>query len=150
MQGRRRRDFGCTVEEPPKISFDPDADRLSCLKYDCPLYPQESCFVPFWDRQPDIEPVLSQKSISTVSPLMFGPNITGEIDGKNGFLFSWWKGSMSGAFSCETANPMTSTGEGGAVSVTKISFSSHDSQSMYGVSSTVQPAALRVFPCIKS
>ena len=78
------------------------------------------------------------------------PNITGKIDGKNGFLFSWWKGSMSGAFSCETANPMTSTGEGGAVSVTKISFSSHDSQSMYGVSSTVQPASLRLLPCIKA
>ena len=77
------------------------------------------------------------------------PNITGEIDGNNGFLFSWWRGSMSGAFSCETANPITSTGEGGTVSVTKISFSSHDSQSMYGVSSTVQPASLRLLPCIK-
>ena len=77
------------------------------------------------------------------------PNITGEIDGNNGFLFSWWRGSMSGAFSCETANPRTSTGEGGTVSVTKISFSSHDSQSMYGVSSTVQPASLRLLPCIK-
>lgn len=78
------------------------------------------------------------------------PNITGEIDGNNGVLFCWWSGSTSGAFSHEEGTPQSPGGEAHPTSVQVLSFSASDSQSIYGRSASVQPASVRVLPCIKS
>ena len=76
---------------------------------------------------------------------MFGPNITGWHKLTNG---GWFRQSTSGgAFSLSNgnqANAPTSASQG-----TQVNFDASDSNDLYGRTSTVQPAALRVLPCIK-
>lgn len=76
---------------------------------------------------------------------MFGPNITGWHKITNAGWYS--KSTSGGAFTLSNgkqANSPTSAYEG-----TQVDFDASGSNDLFGQSSTVQPASLRVMACIK-
>ena len=75
--------------------------------------------------------------------MMFGdsPNITGIVHG------GWSEGSASGAF---FRSAMAANQEGGNAAQGDFGFDASRSSSMYGGSGTVQPASLRLMPCIRT
>lgn len=80
-----------------------------------------------------------------VEPVMFGPNISGTLYLDD--LDSPRKPTLSGAFydtGKRTTDPAGNY-EGGCVA----GLSATRSSSVYGKSQTVQPASLRLIPCIK-
>lgn len=89
--------------------------------------------------------VMSVKAV----PLMFGPNITGSIvpETRNDDTL---QGEFSGAFSQKEDGQQGATGTDYLQGhVYGFAFSAFSSNSIYGASSSVQPPALRVLPCIK-
>ena len=85
----------------------------------------------------------------SVVPVMFGPNITGTFNAQaNNYQNSNWAAKVSGAFVDSKPYP------GAQHAYTQVSgngygFDASSSNATYSKSTTVQPAALRVLPCIK-
>lgn len=82
---------------------------------------------------------------------MFGPNISGGFNANNGVAHGFDNYFFAdGAFSCngstDPARPGNAGGSGGGG---RIEMSASGSSSIYGNVSTVQPASVRVLPCIK-
>ena len=83
--------------------------------------------------------------VDAISPVMFGPNITGGITG-----FDYEKGSgkwVYGAFVTDSTHFGTSAAENYCIA--KVSFQAQRASSIYGSDLTVQPASLRGLACIK-
>ena len=78
-----------------------------------------------------------------VEPVMFGPNITGTFN-----PVSQTGDDPTGAFHRLTGDGMT--GYQIFSGKCRYGFDASGSSSIYGSASTVQPAALRFIPCIKS
>ena len=78
---------------------------------------------------------------------MFGPNISGEVCGKNGQSFSYGL-KASGPFFEGTAG--YSAQDVSHVVAKAIRFDASRNSSVFGKSSSVQPSSLRLLPCIKS
>lgn len=77
------------------------------------------------------------------------PNITGGIGNNN--LIAWWNsGTTSGALSVQTQSTSYVNGNERQTTVSGISFDASKASDMYGRTSTVQPASLRVIACIKT
>lgn len=84
-------------------------------------------------------------------PLMFGPNISGTFNGqqnsKNGN--DGFKTHVSGAF--VDSKPFPGAINQGVMNLgAGFGFDASKSNSTYSKSTTVQPASLRILPCIKS
>ena len=75
-------------------------------------------------------------------PVMFGPNITGRFQAE-----SWNITGRQGAFYIRKKSLGGASGSDGEAH--EVSLDSSYSSSVYGRSSTVQPSALRLIPCIK-
>ena len=81
--------------------------------------------------------------------VMFGPNITGTFNAQaNNYQNSNWAAKVSGAFVDSKPYP------GSQHAYTQVSgngygFDASSSNATYSKSTTVQPAALRLLPCIK-
>ena len=77
------------------------------------------------------------------------PNITGKL--KSGNIVAWWDDSSSseGAFSVETYGVNSLQGQAWQTAVNILHFSASGGNSIYGESSLVQPASVRLLPCIK-
>lgn len=81
--------------------------------------------------------------------MMFGPNITGAFNAQaNNYNNSNWASVVSGAFVDSKPYP------GSQHAYTQVSgngygFDASSSNATYSKSTTVQPAALRLLPCIK-
>lgn len=86
-----------------------------------------------WPLYPTTLPVL---------PVMFGPNITGQFQAE-----SWNITGRQGAFYIRKKSLGGASGSDGEAH--EVSLDSSYSSSVYGRSSTVQPSALRLIPCIK-
>ena len=81
----------------------------------------------------------------TLCPVMFGPNISGKtVD----MVFWDYSGAMSGCF-YQTGDKHDSCGYTGEAYFRKLCLDASRSNGLYGDSSTVQPSALRLLPCIK-
>lgn len=78
-----------------------------------------------------------------IDPVMFGPNITGTVTGLD-YGSGGWTG---GAFNVLKLYPGTTISSESCAG--RSSFMASRSSSVYGKSSTVQPSALRLIPCIK-
>lgn len=80
---------------------------------------------------------------------MFGPNITGTFNAQaNNYQNSNWAAKVSGAFVDSKPYP------GSQHAYTQVSgngygFDASIANAMYAGSSTVQPASIRLLPCIK-
>lgn len=75
-------------------------------------------------------------------PVMFGPNITGQFQAE-----SWNITGRQGAFYIRKKSLGGASGSDGEAH--EVSLDASYSSSVYGRSSTVQPSALRLIPCIK-
>lgn len=118
-----------------------------------PPPPLSSVFPKTSQRAPEPEPSVCQgPPWSLTEPVMFGPNITGNIQRSLDGLFGWWNGSSSGAFSLETKSDSFTDGDTMQNLVNVITFSAARSSSIYGNGNfpTVQPASVRFLPCIKT
>ena len=78
-------------------------------------------------------------------PVMFGPNITGQI---NPVCQHNWTVKPSGAFSYGEARGVT--GGDFFTGNTLFIFNANSSDSIFGRAETVQPASLQLLPCIKT
>ena len=101
------------------------------------------------DFPPESAPLAVKSAQATsnglIDPVMFGPNISGTLYLDD--LDSPRKPTLSGAFydtGKRTTDPAGNY-EGGCVA----GLSATRSSSVYGKSQTVQPASLRLIPCIK-
>ena len=100
------------------------------------------------DFPPESAPLAVKSAQATlnglIAPVMFGrPNITGTVTGLD-FGSGGWTG---GAFNVLKLYPGTTIGSESCSG--QSSFMASRSSSVYGKSSTVQPSALRLIPCIK-
>ena len=97
------------------------------------------------DFPPESAPLAVKSAQATlnglIAPVMFGPNITGELPSVRSY------GTGTGAFyQGETGygySHMSSTGRD------SVAFSAGRSSSLYDEASTVQPSSLRLIHCIK-
>ena len=83
-------------------------------------------------------------------PLMFGPNITGTFNGQQNSKggSDGFKTHVSGAFL--DSNPFPGAINQGVMNLGGgFGFEASKSNATYSKSSTVQPASLRLLPCIK-
>ena len=83
---------------------------------------------------------------------MFGlPNITGSFDANRGFIVDYTTGS-SGAIKSHRVvqQDWSGMGAGGQTTGSGFDFDASWSNSAYGSSAYVQPASIRLIPCIKS
>ena len=87
-----------------------------------------------WPLYPTTLPVL---------PVMFGPNITGQVN-----LCGAWGGVASAGALSKSGSSGAPTG--GAANGTNVYFDASGSRSVYGSSSTVQPSSVRGLFCIKA
>ena len=100
------------------------------------------------EKAPDIEPLHQEKRnplLPSISPVMFGPNITG---GTVDMLFWDYSGAMSGCF-YQKSTKHNHCGDTGSSYFNQLGLDASRSSGLYGDSSTVQPSALRLLPCIK-
>lgn len=79
------------------------------------------------------------------------PNITGEFAFSRGDTYMWKADKLSGAFTPSTSvNGLFTNSVGSASPTTTVKLDASLSNSVYGDSNTVQPAALTLLPCIKA
>ena len=140
MQKSKRTDDGWTVDDAPYFVSEFDAARAMSVMTDEPTF-----VLPFHgveDFPPESAPLAVKSAQATsnglIDPVMFGPNISGTIGA------SWISGD--GAFQ-KTGDGNCS--EGQLWGSNKADFSASRSSAIYSSSSTVQPAAVRSFFCIK-
>lgn len=77
---------------------------------------------------------------------MFGPNITGEVCGKNGQSFSYGLQAIGPFFEGRDGYSAQDVDHVGAKA---IGFDASRNSSVFGKASSVQPSSLRLLPCIK-
>lgn len=87
-----------------------------------------------------------------VLPLMLGdqPNITGELGPALAQNSGTITNLVSGAISIDRSNDGTDWIGGSHWSAKGLAFSASQSNSVYGLSSKVQPQSILVLPCIKT
>ena len=78
---------------------------------------------------------------------MFGPNITGYWFARGP---EWATHDSSGACLATDSGVTAGGGHATAATTAALDFSATRSNSLFGGASTVQPAALRLLPCIKT
>ena len=82
-------------------------------------------------------------------PLMFGPNITGDFNAQPNSTGDNFKSHATGAFL--TTNPYPGFINNGTYNLQNggYDFDASSASSIYGTASTVQPASIRLLPCVK-
>jgi hypothetical protein len=154
MQKSKRTDDGWTVDDAPYFASEFDAARAMSVMTDEPTF-----VLPFHgveDFPPESAPLAVKSAQATlnglIDPVMFGPNITGDVWHIAGTSGTGIGGGESGAMyrtkhgGSDVPNGQTggSSGyDGVAIDASKIS-------SVYSSASTVQPSSLRTLMCIKT
>ena len=152
MHGIRRIDNGCTEEAPPYTVETRDASR-PMLTPPAPHPVRQLDVPPFWYRAP-CQPTPPSAFETGALPVMFGPNITctnttrDQIGGWSSAGSNLSRGALSTTWINNDGPRAQSSYRNGYYHM--ISLNAQGSSSVYGGSSSVQPASLRVLPCIKA
>ena len=151
MHGIRRIDNGCTEEAPPYTVETRDASR-PMLTPPPPHPVRQLDAPPFWYRAP-CQPTPPSAFETGALPVMFGrPNITssntekGQIGGWSNSNDSQTRGAFSSVGLGYGPRSQSSYRDGFHI---MISLNAQGSSSVYGRSSSVQPASVRFLPCIR-
>lgn len=140
MQANNRTDAGCTVDAVPYKVLDLEASKLNFAGPDVKATPVMAVPLVLENAPVGVVPFVFPTGWNV--PVMFGPNITGQVN-----LCGAWGGvSNAGALS---KSGSTGAPTGGAQNGVNVYFDASASRSTYGSSSTVQPSSIRGLFCIK-
>lgn len=85
----------------------------------------------------------------SVSPVMFGPNITGSYHVQSNIGAINSNGSASGSFYKDEGEYYSVNGNSSSSGAKPLALSANRSSAIYGASSVVQPMSFRALACIK-
>ena len=91
----------------------------------------------------------NERSVGIKSPRYVGPNITGELGPALAQNSGTINSLVSGAISIDRSNDGTDRIGGSHWSAKGLTFRASQSNSVYGISSDVQPRSILLSPCIK-
>lgn len=155
MQGRSLRDGGCTEEDSPYREEDLVAERSHLGLVEPRAYMSPRPPPSLTAKAPDaaLIPLPSCRVQTVKVPMMFGPNITStnttrdQIGGWSSAGSNLSRGALSTTWINNDGPRAQSSYRNGYYHM--ISLDAKGSSSVYGGSSSVQPASLRLLPCIK-
>lgn len=150
MQARPLKDDGCTVVDAPYKEEDLDASKLgvdtSFPVLRSPWLKVASDFV----KAPVYSTFITPNSPWLV-PLMFGPNISGTVGfGGPATVSSCSTGAYFWERNSESKTYISAWSTGQSIEYQLLRYLASKSNSLYADTTTVQPASLRLMPCIRT